>query len=321
MKSVVNLKDCYCEGVKPSIAYKYEFFINNDSYEWENQYVTGNELHKLAGTSPETHFIRMRTNENKNLIGPNIKVDLTECGIERFIILPFVQETLDLHDCFCQGVKPYITYKYIIKINRDKFEVEQETITGSEIIRLINKDPKTHRVRMFTSNGKMIIKNDEEVDLTACGVERFVVEPLDCTEGFIISTPFKQLLSEDFNYLKSHSNVDFITDGAGQNGTSWLIIRSFPIPKGYNVETADIAFFVPVNYPAGGLDMIYFYPHLRRIDGKPIGALASQNIEGKEYQRWSRHRTQLNRWDHETDNLESHIDLMMNCLIDEFKKR
>lgn len=321
MKDSINLKDCYCSGVKPTIAYKYEFLINDNSYTWDKQFITGNELHELAGTNSDTHFIRMRTKDSKGLIGPNIKVDLTECGIERFIILPFVQETLDLHDCFCQGVKPFITYKYLIKINGDKFEVEQESITGSEIIRLMNKDPQTHRVRMFTSHGKTIIKNDESVDLTECGVERFVIEPLDCTEGFVVSNHFNQLLPEDITYLKSFQNVDYILDGVSGNNVNWLIIRSFPIPKGYNVEVSDMAILIPINYPAGALDMVYFYPPLNRIDNKPIGAIVNQNIEGKSYQRWSRHRTNSNRWNPEIDNVESHIDLMVNCLLEEFKKR
>lgn len=316
----INLKECYCNGIKPTIAYKYEFFINEDSYIWEKQFITGNELHELAGTNSNTHFIRIKNQHGKGLIGPNIKVDLTECGIERFIIKPFVQETLDLHECFCQGTIPFITYKYLIKINRDKFEVEQDSITGREIIQLINKTPENHRVRMFTSNGKVIIGNDEIVDLTKCGVERFVVEPLDCTEGFLISPPFKQLLKEDINYLKSFDKVDFVSDGANHK-TNWLIIRSAKIPKGYNVEIVDIAILIPDNYPIVQLDMVYFNPPLSRLDNKTIGALVNQQIEGKIYQRWSRHRTGINKWDSETDNLESHIDLMMNCLKQEFNKR
>lgn len=317
MQQTTNLRECYCSGVKPEIAYEYEFFINEKLYKTKNQIISGNELHQLAGTNPNTHFIRMRTHEGKELIGPDIKVDLTDCGIERFIILPFVQEKLDLHECFCQGSEPYITYKYLIKVNRDKFEVEQEKITGKEIILLIGKNPETHRVRMFTSKGKVIIKNDEEVDLTSCGVERFVVEPLDCTEGFTISTPLEQLLDEDVLYLSSFSKVDYLKNGK----SSWLIFRSISIPDGYNVSKADAAILIPSTYPVGGLDMIYFYPPLSRADGESIGALTNQVIEGKNYQRWSRHRTANNKWNPEIDNIESHVDLMLNCLIEEFKKR
>lgn len=315
--NITNLRDCYCSGVKPAIAYEYEFFINDNSYRTKSQIISGNELHEIAGTNSETHFIRMRTHEDKKLIGPHVKIDLTECGIERFIILPYEQESLDLNDCFCKGAEPYITYKYIIKINRDKFEVEQERITGSEIITLIGKDPSTNRVRMFTSKGKVIIKNNEEVDLTSCGVERFVVEPLDCTEGFINSIQFKNLLPEDLSYLSLFPKVDYLSI----NGINWLVFRSHSIPKGYNVETADIAIMIPNTYPVGELDMIYVHPPLNRVDGKPINALANQEIEGKSYQRWSRHRTVNNKWNPEIDNIESHMDLMISCLIEEFKKR
>ena len=39
------------------------------------------------------------------------------------------------------------------------------------------------------------------------------------------------------------------------------------------------------------------------------------------YQRWSRHRDVNNKWNPEIDDIESHIDLMFNCLEAEFNKR
>lgn len=317
MTKKINLRDCYCSGVKPEIAYEYEFFINEKLHRTRSQVITGKELHELAGTKPDTHFIRMKTQDGKKLIGPAIKVDLTECGIERFIILPYKQEKLDLKQCFCDGTEPYITFIYIIQINREMYEVEQEEITGREIILLTGKDPDTHRVRMFGSNGKVIIKNDEKVDLTACGVERFVVEPLDCTEGFINSLPLKRLLAEDEKFLSSFLKVDYLKNG----NSDWIILRSLKLPKGFNVEVADAAILIPASYPIGGLDMIYFFPPLSRTDNKPIGALTNQIIEGKSYQRWSRHRVSENKWNPETDDIASHVDLMLNCLTEEFKKR
>ena len=206
----------------------------------------------------------------------------------------------------------------IIKVNRDKYEVEKEIISGNEIFELVKKNPETNRLRMFSKKDKVIIKPADKIDLTQCGVERFVIEPLDCTEGFLSKITFDHILPEDKVFLE---NMDSPVDLQVENNLHWLILRDFPIPNGYNVDKADIAIMIPHNYPAGRLDMAYFHPPLNRKDNAPIRALSPQKIEDKTYQRWSRHRTSTNPWNPEIDNLESHLDLMMNCLIAEFKKR
>ena len=317
MQNITNSRECYHSGIKPEIAYEYEFFINETPHITTNQLISGLQIHQFAGTNPETHFISMVTKAKKKLIGSNIQVDLTDCGIERFIVLPFKQETLDIHDCFCQGATPYITYKYLIKINGDKFEVTGEHITGLEILKLVNKEPENHRVKMFSKAGKRLIGLNEIVDLTTCGVERFVVEPLDCTEGFICSEQIRNLPPEDLTFLDKFKKVSLVNSG----NVDWLIIHSCELPNGFNVDSADISFMIPNQYPAAALDMFYFYPELKRADGQPIGATSYQILEGKTYQRWSRHRTGENKWDPETDSIVSHFALMINCLKAEFKKR
>lgn len=316
-KKAVNLNECYCKGVIPEIAFEYILKINIKDFSYRDKLITGNQLHKLAGTSSETHFIRMVTKKGKIEIGPLIKVDLTECGIERFIILPYEQETIDLENCYCEGSTPIITFQYLLKLNREKFKTEKEKLTGAEILALAGKDPKSYRLRMFTKKGKVIIEADQIIDLTECGVERFVAEPLDCTEGFVVKKQY-DLPIEDVQFLDSfQSNVDMIQE----NNRRWLIVRNYKIPDGYNVEVADLAILVPPHYPTTSLDMMYFHPFLSRKDGAAIGALTNQSIEGKVYQRWSRHRTAANKWNPEIDNVESHIDLMVRCLTAEFDKR
>ena len=65
---------------------------------------------------------------------------------------------------------------------------------------------------MFTKNGKVIVKPDDVIDVTSCEVERFVCEPLDCTEGFIQKSDF-DIPSEDCKFLNSlPCKVDMIKD-------------------------------------------------------------------------------------------------------------
>ena len=54
---------------------------------------------------------------------------------------------------------------------------------------------------------------------------------------------------------------------------------------------------------------------------KAIGATRNkQAIDGKTYQRWSRHRTAQNPWKAGFDGLETHVYLIEDWLVREFEK-
>jgi len=101
----------------------------------------------------------------------------------------------------------------------------------------------------------------------------------------------------------------------------WVLIHDFPTPGGYNHEQAVAAIRLLTGYPRTPLDMVYFHPHLVRLDGKLIGQTAArQPIDGKEFQQWSRHRTPQNPWIVGQDNIGTHIILIENWLEREFLK-
>jgi hypothetical protein len=95
-----------------------------------------------------------------------------------------------------------------------------------------------------------------------------------------------------------------------ESNTKWLLIHEFPVPNGYNHNTVTVALMIVAGYPEAQIDMVYFYPALARLDGHQINALASQNIEGKTYQRWSRHRTSQNPWRPGEDDVSTHLSLV-----------
>lgn len=98
----------------------------------------------------------------------------------------------------------------------------------------------------------------------------------------------------------------------------WLLIYDFQIPPGYNTVTAIAAFQIPSGYPDAQLDMVYFSPELSRPDGRFINALANQVIEGKTWQRWSRHRTPQNPWRPGIDDVSTQVALVEDWLLREF---
>ena len=127
-----------------------------------------------------------------------------------------------------------------------------------------------------------------------------------------------QLPEPDEDYLRIIARPwETIIDG----GTRWLLMHQWPVAAGYNHSSVSAAVLIAQGYPDSQLDMVYFSPHLARVDGKTIGALAGQQIEGQQWQRWSRHRTPENAWRAGIDDLASHMFLVDYWLSREFESR
>jgi hypothetical protein len=108
-----------------------------------------------------------------------------------------------------------------------------------------------------------------------------------------------------------------VVDGANKV----LLIHNHSIPTGYDQSNATVGLLIPPGYPDSQIDMAYFFPPLQRVDGKSIGGLSNMMINGKEFQRWSRHRTQSNPWRIDVDGVASHLAYMTEWLKEEFSKR
>ena len=101
----------------------------------------------------------------------------------------------------------------------------------------------------------------------------------------------------------------------------WLVLRDFSIPKGFNRDAADVAILIQPAYPPGVIDSAYISPPLDRVDGRPIpNATGEQQIEGRKWQFWSRHRTPDNPWIDGEDDLSSHIHWMQSWLAGELER-
>ena|SRR5579859_5364411 len=97
----------------------------------------------------------------------------------------------------------------------------------------------------------------------------------------------------------------------------WLLLQDFPVGPGYTVEKVTVAIRIEGGYPPGKLDMAWFHPALNRKDGVGIGALTPEQIDGRTFQRWSRHYP----WREGEDDLSTHVRRMESWLRDEFTKR
>ncbi|MFT3909758.1 MAG: multiubiquitin domain-containing protein [Ferruginibacter sp.] len=213
---------------------------------------------------------------------------------------------------------------YLFKVDKMSFEKKEHEFTGRQLLALVGLTPDKYRLFQIGEGHKEILP-DQKVDLRECGIERFKSVAKQANEGKeaaaqAASLPMKRmfsLLAEDEAFLnKNFPNWETIKVA----NTGWILIHQFEIVDGYNNKEVTVAFMVPPSYPTTEFDMMYFYPDLCRADGKPIGALSHQNLEGKNYQRWSRHRV-AGEWRSGVDNLETHVLSVQSWLIDELKKR
>jgi hypothetical protein len=100
----------------------------------------------------------------------------------------------------------------------------------------------------------------------------------------------------------------------------WVIVGGLEVPQGYNHSTVAVASLLDASYPDVQIDMAYFFPALARADGKSIGALSSQQLDGKFWQRWSRHRVGADAWRPGIDNIETHLLFVTAFLDQELRK-
>lgn len=126
-----------------------------------------------------------------------------------------------------------------------------------------------------------------------------------------------QLPEDDTNFLQG---LGLIWETITENRMQWLIVYDYPVMDGYNIQKVAVAIKIDTGYPRTQLDMAYFYPALNRQDGKPINAICNQSIDGKQFQRWSRHRTPANPWREGIDDLSTHFALINFWFEQEFIK-
>lgn len=74
--------------------------------------------------------------------------------------------------------------KYKIRVDKEKFTISNETISGLEILSLVHKQSESFYIYQHFHKGQTkLIKPEDIVDLTAPGVERFSTMKIENTEG------------------------------------------------------------------------------------------------------------------------------------------
>lgn len=205
-----------------------------------------------------------------------------------------------------------------IQIDKEHYDVTKATPTARELLVLAGKSPPENYALYQKGKGAPVrIELDQKVDLREPGTERFVTLPLDQTEGLGTDRREFDLPAEDRDWLEGLGNrFELVRDG----GILRVVIYGWPVPAGYNVSVVDVNVRIESGYPDTQIDMAYFFPPLARDNGYAIGALATDEFDGRTWQRWSRHRTPANPWRPGIDSLATHFALVESWLDRELRK-
>jgi hypothetical protein len=220
-----------------------------------------------------------------------------------------IEEIVDLEECAREGRKPPRARVYRFKVNETLCTWEAPTILGRQILEragLTPPDQYTLREKIVGAPPKRI-GLDDRVDLREPGIEKFRAIRREQNEGEYEGRRVAPVLDQDRLFLDRYGlRWEVITDGS-----TWVLLHDFPLPIGYSADRVIVAIRLESGYPITALDMMYVYPAITRVDGKLVPQTnCVQPLDGKQYQRWSRHRTPANPWVPGEDSVETHVYLI-----------
>jgi hypothetical protein len=228
-------------------------------------------------------------------------------------------DLVDIEEYVREGRPVPHAHRYRYRVNKQHFISESPEITRERILERAGLVPTDQfRLRLKRRHGAPEeIKPGETVHLRDHGVERFIAQAKEVQDGLDSRREFT-LAAEDRVFLDS---LNLRWEALRQANRLWVIIYGVPLPFGYQLAAADVAIEIAPGYPTSQLDMAYFYPPLSRTNGKGIVCVeAIEQIDGKGWQRWSRHRTPVSVWVPGFDNFERHFAYVQDWLVREIER-
>jgi len=139
--------------------------------------ITGRKLKEFDAEHPQGRlFVDIST-------GPDAEIadDMTVVvqDADSFFVIPAdddakTGEPIDIEGCGRHGRRPPKGLKYRIRIDREKYTVKGDRITGAQILERVDKSPDEWTLNQKLRGGeRKRIKPDDSVDIAQHGIERF----------------------------------------------------------------------------------------------------------------------------------------------------
>ena len=319
LDEVVDLSNPGIEHFVTKEPEVYNYTVDGEPETTDKKLLTPTEILKLDAINPnEFYLVQLNHDgtETEYAYAPEEKIKMLCTGM-KFVSRKWLGIVdIEEHGKCCTPVPP--ARKYKVRIDKMYVELDSPITTGRILLTKANKIPveKFDIYKVLSSNPQpqKINSLDAEINLREKCLVRFVTLPKEQQEGRGNRIGFS-LPTEDVEFL---DNNTFLWEAVVQQ-SNWLIIKDHPVPEGYNVSSVDIALLIPPAYPSAEIDMAYFYPPLQKKSGKQICAISQQSIDGKNFQRWSRHR-KPGEWRPGLDNISTHLLTVNNWLVNDLKK-
>lgn len=224
-----------------------------------------------------------------------------------------ILDLVDIEEYVREGHPVPHAHRYKYRVNKQHFISEKPEITREHILERAGLVPTDqYRLRLKRRHGPPEeIKPGQTVHLREHGIERFIAQPKEVQDG--LGTRREFALSPVDNIFLDGLQLRW--EALSRGGRLWVIIYGAPLPVGFQVSVADVAIEIAAGYPTSQLDMAYFYPPLALTNGHSLSCVqAVEQLEGKGWQRWSRHRIGKSVWVPGVDDLEKHFAYVQDWL-------
>lgn len=272
----------------------YRLIVNDERYDWGARYVSGKLIRAIANIAPDQVLYLERKREADLELSDADTIDLEASGTEKIY-------------------SEKRTWK--LKIRGEVFSFDTPCISAREALAAAGFNlAKGWDMILKTASGKRPVDIDDKIDLGEPGIEKLRVKPriINNGEKRIDTRREFSILEADEAYL---DRLGWKWETVLDCGKRWLLIHGYALPTGYNVSRVTMAIDVPGNYPASQIDMFYCFPRVTLASGIVVAQTeATQSIQGKPFQRWSRHRQGESEWDPASDRIETHLMVIDECL-------
>lgn len=305
MLEEINLSetiDVYQQGVEQFIAFEsdriFYFELNGRRMPWGTSQISENALRSIGNVQSDLALWLSHRNTEDQMLNEGDNVDLSEKGLEKIYSKP----------------RPWKLNVHGVLITSD-----EPTILASEAMQLAGFDASEEWNLILKVKGepKKPISINDVIDLSLPGVEKLRLMRKEIINGekpINLCSDFA-LLGKDTAYLNA---LEILWETKVDGQRRWLILKDYPLPDGYNHKNVDIAVEIPLAYPDAALDMFYCNPPLQLGSGKTIDRTESkQVIDGKSYQRWSRHLSSATRWNPKYDSVITQMTVIEESLLRE----